>query len=46
MPTYAEIKEMDTDQIKTEVIKVVGQIVKVGKDIREMGNEVAKSEKK
>lgn len=46
VPTYTEMRGMDTDQIKTEVIKVVGQIVKVVKDIREMGNEVAKFEKK
>ncbi|EME82833.1 uncharacterized protein MYCFIDRAFT_211170 [Pseudocercospora fijiensis CIRAD86] len=46
VPTYAEMNEMDTDQIKTEVVKVVGQIVKVAKDIRGMGTEVAKFEKK
>ncbi|KXT17234.1 hypothetical protein AC579_5817 [Pseudocercospora musae] len=45
-PTYAEMEEMDTDQIKTEVIKVVAQTVKVIRDIREMGNEVARFEKK
>ncbi|KAF7195883.1 hypothetical protein HII31_02763 [Pseudocercospora fuligena] len=46
VPSYGEIKGMDTDQIKAETIKVVGQIVKVVKEIREMGNEVTKIEKK
>ncbi|KXS96647.1 hypothetical protein AC578_6924 [Pseudocercospora eumusae] len=46
VPSHGEIKEMDTDQIKTEVTKVVGQIVKVDRDIREIGNEAAKFEKR